>query len=117
MKKHIELLGILHLVYAGIALLIAAFAFAVLTTIGFIAQDSIALHVLTLIAVIIASILTVISIPGIVAGIGLLKLRPWSRPLAIIVGCLHLLSFPFGTALGVYTLWVLLNDESRQLLA
>jgi hypothetical protein len=26
---------------------------------------------------------------------------------------LHILSFPFGTALGVYTLWVLLNAETE----
>jgi len=117
MKKHIELLGILHLVYAGVGLLLAAFVFALLTTVGFVAHDDLTLHILTLVAVVIAAVLTVLSVPGIVAGIGLLKARPWSRPLALIVGCLHLLSFPFGTALGVYTLWVLLNDESRQLLA
>jgi len=117
MKKHIELLGILHLVYAGVGLLFAAFVFALLTTVGFVAHDDLALHILTLVAVVIAGIVTVLSVPGIVAGIGLLKSKSWSRPLALIVGCLHLLSFPFGTALGVYTLWVLLNDESRQLLA
>ena len=117
MKKHIELLGILHLVYSGVALLIAAFVFALLTTVGFIAHDDLALHILTLVAVVVAAILTVLSVPGIVAGIGLLKMRSWSRPLALIVGCLHLLSFPLGTALGVYTLWVVLNDETRQLLA
>ncbi len=32
--------------------------------------------------------------------------------LAIILGVLHLLSFPFGTALGVYALYVLLNAEA-----
>jgi len=44
-------------------------------------------------------------------------MKSWARIVAIIVGCLNLLHVPFGTALGVYTLWVLLNDESRDLLS
>jgi hypothetical protein len=34
----------------------------------------------------------------------------------IVISALHLLSFPIGTALGVYGLWVLLNEQSRRLL-
>jgi len=75
------------------------------------------MRILTLVALVISGLLTVCSVPGIVGGIGLLKMRSWARPLVLIVGCFHLLSIPFGTALGVYTLWVLLNDETRNLLA
>jgi len=32
---------------------------------------------------------------------------PWARMLAIVLGCISLIHFPFGTALGIYTLWVL----------
>jgi hypothetical protein len=34
--------------------------------------------------------------------------------LAIVLGCFHLLNPPFGTALGIYTLWVLLPAASEQ---
>jgi len=44
---------------------------------------------------------------GILAGWGLLNRQPWARTLAIVLGCLALIAFPFGTALGIYTLWVL----------
>ena len=64
-----------------------------------------------------AFFLGVVSIPGLVAGIGLLKFRPWSRILAIVVACLDLFHIPFGTALGVYTLYVLMNDEAIRLLS
>lgn len=37
----------------------------------------------------------------------LLTRRQWGRVLAIIVAILTLIKFPFGTALGIYTLWVL----------
>ncbi len=41
------------------------------------------------------------------AGWSLLNRKPWGRALGIIVGILALLKFPVGTALGIYTLWVL----------
>jgi hypothetical protein len=51
---------------------------------------------------------------GIVAGWGLLERQPWARMLAIILGCFSLVDMPFGTALGVYTLWVLLPAQSEE---
>lgn len=42
-----------------------------------------------------------------VAGFSLLNRRPWGRMLAIVLAVLALFKFPFGTALGIYTLWVL----------
>jgi hypothetical protein len=41
------------------------------------------------------------------AGYSLLTRKPWARILAIVLGILALLKFPIGTALGIYTLWVL----------
>ena len=51
---------------------------------------------------------------GIAAGCGLLARQPWARMLAIIFGAFSLIDIPFGTAIGVYTLWVLLPAESEQ---
>ncbi|HEV2383033.1 MAG TPA: zinc ribbon domain-containing protein [Terriglobia bacterium] len=51
--------------------------------------------------------LSATAVIGLAAGWGLLDRRLWARMLAIVIGCLSLLSFPFGTALGIYTLWVL----------
>jgi len=51
---------------------------------------------------------------GIAAGAGLLTQQPWARMLAIIFGAVSLIDIPFGTAIGVYTLWVLLPAESEQ---
>ena len=51
---------------------------------------------------------------GIVAGWGLLDRQPWARMLAIVLGCFNLIDMPFGTALGIYTLWVLLPAKSEQ---
>ena len=49
---------------------------------------------------------------ALLAGFGLLNRRPWGRVLAIVAAILALLKFPFGTALGIYTLWVLASGAS-----
>ena len=43
---------------------------------------------------------------------GLFQLEPWARMLGLVIGFLALLRFPLGTALGIYTLWVLLPESS-----
>ena len=50
---------------------------------------------------------------GFFAGFGLLQREPWARVVALVVGFLALLSVPVGTALGIYTLWVLLPTKSE----
>lgn len=46
-----------------------------------------------------------------------LKVRKIGRTLAIVVSILSLLSFPIGTALGVYGLWFFFGDMGKQLYA
>lgn len=57
----------------------------------------------------IGAFMTVACVAGVAAGWGLIDRRPWARSLAIVLGCLALIDFPFGTALGIYTLWVLFS--------
>jgi hypothetical protein len=56
---------------------------------------------------------------GFIAGWGLLQRQEWARTVALVVGFVALLNVPIGTALGIYTLWVLLpaqsDDEYRAL--
>lgn len=51
---------------------------------------------------------------NLIAGWGLFDRQPWARTLAIVLACFNLLNMPFGTALGVYTLWVLLPAKSEE---
>ena len=51
---------------------------------------------------------------GVIAGWGLLDRQPWARMLAIVLGVLTLFHLVLGTALGIYTLWVLLPGESER---
>jgi hypothetical protein len=54
--------------------------------------------------------LAITAVVGLLVGWGLIDRQPWARMLAIVVGCLKLIDFPFGTALGIYTLWVLASQ-------
>jgi hypothetical protein len=40
--------------------------------------------------------------------------EPWARVMALVLGFISLFNLPFGTALGVYTLWVLLPAQSQE---
>jgi hypothetical protein len=50
---------------------------------------------------------------GFFAGWGLLHREPWARVAALVLGFISLFNIPFGTAVGVYTLWVLLPAQSQ----
>lgn len=56
--------------------------------------------------------LTVIGVVHLVLAWGLYERQPWARVLGIVVACLALVRIPFGTALGIYTLWVLAPESS-----
>jgi hypothetical protein len=51
---------------------------------------------------------------GVIVGIGLIQRQSWARLGAILLGAVSLIDMPFGTALGIYTLWVLLPAESEK---
>jgi hypothetical protein len=51
----------------------------------------------------------------VVVGVPLRRRRPWARLMALMLGSVDLLLLPYGTALGVYALWVLLNEEGKAL--
>jgi len=51
---------------------------------------------------------------GFIGGWGLLHREPWARILTLVLGFISLFHIPFGTAVGVYTLWVLLPAQSQE---
>ncbi len=56
----------------------------------------------------------IFAIPRIIAGIGILNKKPWALMMALIWGCLGVFSFPLGTALCGYTIWVYLEDNKAK---
>jgi hypothetical protein len=56
-------------------------------------------------------IILFIALPTFIAGIGMLTRQKWAVILSVIVGCLKLFSFPIGTAIGVYAIWIFSEDQ------
>ncbi len=109
--RHVRTLGILWLVYAGLRVLqsLALNSFVNADRWVF-AQAPFFVHGLLRG---VGAFMLIAGIAGALAGWGLVERRPWARMLAIVLGILVLLNFPFGTALGVFTLWVLAPAPSE----
>jgi hypothetical protein len=123
MATHVKAVGTLHVVFGVLGILaslaILLFYGGLATLIGFTDQSDdrfVAIPVLGVIFGIGAILVFLLSLPGLIGGIGLLLGHNWARIVLIVVSCLELLKFPFGTALGVYSLWVLLNKDAERTL-
>jgi hypothetical protein len=108
---HVRLLGILWLAVSALTV-VSAFVLLILFRPGVFPMAPMPnpiTHLLQFIGVLLLGG----SVLGIMTGWGLLEHQPWARMLAIVLGCFVLLNMPFGTALGIYTLWTLLPAKSE----
>lgn len=119
MKQHVTVVGAF---YIGLGVL--GILFPLLVVAGTVGSGLIVLStdgdvepltILSIIGCSVGAFLVLLSLPGIIGGIGLLKLKQWARYLVLILGVLNLFNVPIGTMIGVYTLWVLMQDETEQL--
>lgn len=122
METHVKVLGVLHIVLGGLGVLAGLGLLALFGGIAGVvdatasSQDAqVAIPILNIIAWALFGFLFIISIPGIIAGMGLLQFQNWARILTIVLSALDLLNVPIGTALGVYGLWVLLSPGTERL--
>lgn len=115
MEKHVQFLGGLYIIFNSLTLVIAIVVSAIIAGGGFISGDEMVIAITAIVASALAIFLLIISAPGIICGFGLLKHRSWARVLALIIGVINLINIPFGTALGIYTLWVLMHEKSQSL--
>ncbi len=113
LAKHLQILGILWIVVSffrlipAVAMMFfghAGFPFMALPMRGFLMP----------ILGAVGTYLGITAVVGILVGWGLIDRQPWARILAMVVGCLKLIDFPFGTALGIYTLWVLASPGAEK---
>ncbi len=121
MDSHKRILGILYIISGSFQMVILAFVAVFLSTLfPFIAKevDPNAVWIMEIIGWLIPGIFWVIillfSIPSIVGGIAILQHKSWALTLLLVMGCFKLFSFPIGTALGVYTIWVYTEENKTK---
>ena len=123
MELHVKILAAFHLVFGALGLigaltilLVFGGAAGVVGTSATNNPDAwVAVPILGIVGSALVLVLVTLSLPGIIAGLGLIKLRPWARILAIVLSVLNLINIPIGTLLGIYGLWVLCSRETERL--
>lgn len=116
-QQHVHLVSVLWIAYGIIALLGAMALFGVSHFVfgQLVRIDAMPFPIHNLIRGMLGLVGTIAlakGVLGVVAGWGLLQRDSWARSVAIVASFLALISVPFGTAIGVYTLWVLLPENS-----
>jgi hypothetical protein len=116
MKKHVTLVAALQIGFSAIGLIGAIVLYFVFTFAGsFVQNEEIAVAVLRFFSVALPLAVGSVSLIGLIGGIGLLTYQDWARILVMIVAAVGCLNIPLGTAKGVYSIWVLMQDEAIKL--
>ena len=112
MDQHIKLIAIFNIAFGSMLAFVGLVAFVFFAGIGIAAGDPEAIPILGLVGSIGFVFMLGFGLPGILGGIGLLKRREWARILVIATSCIGLFAIPVGTALSIYTFWVMFNEET-----
>jgi len=123
MPAHVDFVGVLFVVWGLLTTLVGVSTLALgVAAVALIAQASRGGSGGQVAAGLIAAIFTTLAVVAIVwgaahvvVGVPLRQRKPWARLVALLLGSVDLVLLPYGTALGVYTLWVLLNEQGKTL--
>lgn len=113
-EGHLRTLGVLWMVVGGITL-VPALILVFLSSVVHIVipfSDAIARDLGPLLMLVLGASLVFVGAGGLLVGWGLTNHQPWARIAAVVLGVLALFHPPLGTALGIYTLWVLLSNNA-----
>ncbi len=116
MSTHVKVVAALHILFGALGLLAATIIFTLFGTAGGIViwnGEVGPAAIVGTVGLCIGGVIAILSVPGIIGGWALLGGKEWARVLIIVLGLLELIHFPLGTALGVYTLWVMFTEEER----
>ena len=116
--NHNRVIGILHLVYGGLSVLMMIVMSAFFGVFGFMAaneKDALPMVFMVIVLAFMFVMYVILAVPSLLAGYALLKRKKWAKIVGIVAGIIAAMSFPFGTALCVYTLWFLFGEKGREL--
>lgn len=123
MKRHVDFLSTLYLVWGAIFVLVAVAGFALAVGAAAIATSSGAVRFgsemaarLTAVSIMLIAVIALVwGALHLFVGRTLRRYRPSARLMTLGLAIGNFILFPFGTALGAYACWVLLKDEGRSL--
>ena len=122
MKSHVDFVGVLFIVWGLLTVLVGVStlalgvgAVALITSASRGGGGQVAAGITAAAFATLAFIAILWGTAHVIVGVPLRRLTPWSRLIALMLGSLDLLLLPYGTALGVYALYVLLTEDAKRL--
>jgi hypothetical protein len=123
MQAHVDFVGVLFIVWGLLTTLVGVSTLALgVGAVALIAQASrggaggqVAAGLTAAIFTTLAVIAIIWGAAHVVVGVPLRQRKPWARHVALMLGSVDLVLLPYGTALGVYSLWVLLTEKGKAL--
>jgi hypothetical protein len=117
-QDHNKVIGIMHLIYGGFNVLMLGIFVPIFLALGAgAAADPNAPPAIAAIFGIFGFVMLflalIFGLPSILAGYAMLRHKSWARVMAIIAAVAEAISFPFGTALCVYTFWFLFGQQNE----
>jgi hypothetical protein len=113
MKKQVTLVAALQIGFSTMGLIGSMILFFMFSFANSFVEDvEVANTVLKFLGTFLPSMIFLISLLGLIGGIGLLSFQRWSRMLVLVLAAVGCFAFPIGTAIGVYSLWVLMQDDT-----
>ena len=111
MREHVKVVAALRIGMSILVLVGAALLFVSVVGGGLLSGDRDAIRITSIVGTVVAAFLALLAVPGIVAGVGLLRHRNWARILSLVLSIFDLLAFPIGTIIAVYSIWILVQRE------
>jgi hypothetical protein len=123
MTSHVDFVGMLFVIWGVLTVLVGLStlalgvgAFALITSASGAGGSGQFAASLTAAAFTTLAVIAIIwGVAHVAIGVPLRRCRPWARSLALMLGAVDLLLLPYGTALGIYAMWVLLNEEGKKM--
>jgi len=113
METHKRILAILYIISGALQIIGLLFVSLFMSfIIPFIMEEAgpdaewVFVWLVPFIRIIAVVVILFFSIPSIIGGVGLLNHKSWALTLLLVLGCFKLFSFPIGTAIGIYTIYV-----------
>lgn len=121
MDTHVKVVAALNIFFGGLGVLgalVLMLIFGGVSSLVGMSGDpdaAVAVPIIGLTGMALVIVTLVLSVPSVFVGVGMWRRAPWARIGGIVLAILNLIWVPFGTLIGIYSLWVLFSKETEAL--
>ncbi len=112
--QHKKILGILFIVFSLLNVVLVLFFVMMASSIlpNFV-NDQGVLFAANIAKYALITLILMLTTPAFIAGVGLLYKKEWALTLALVIGIIGILGFPFWTFIGIYTIIIFIMSQSN----